>query len=274
VGTRDGCPLYLVVFENASNESDIYQLLLNHSNSMVYISDSKTYEMLYANKPARDYRGEADNSYVGRKCYDYIRGEKEPCSWCFLGKVKRGEFYKEDRFIESRGVYQHIAGELVNWCGREAFVQYVDDITESRKLQKELENSQKMYRLAVEGAQLGVWEYDIRCRRIVLPESASTLAGFPRVMENVPESMLPKIEPQDRDKFLKMYKDINSGVPQRERRAVGAHAPGAAAALRAPDIYGDKGSGWMSSQGPMPSARMSQRRNARMKNTAASCRRC
>ena len=87
-GEKDGCPLYLASFENASNETDVYQLLLNHSNSMVYISDAHTYEMLYANKPARDYHGEADNSYVGRKCYEYIRGESAPCSWCFLQKIK------------------------------------------------------------------------------------------------------------------------------------------------------------------------------------------
>ena len=212
-GEKDGCPLYLASFENASNETDVYQLLLNHSNSMVYISDAHTYEMLYANKPARDYHGEADNSYVGRKCYEYIRGESAPCSWCFLQKIKTHEMYQEERYIKSRDIYQHIAGEFVTWCGREAFVQYVDDISESRKLQKELENSQRMYKLAVDGAHLGVWEYDVARRTITMPEAASVMSGFPQVIENVPQSLLSYIEPQDRPKLLKLYEKVNSGVP-------------------------------------------------------------
>lgn len=211
-GEMDGSPLYLVAFENASNELDIYQLLLNHSNSMIYISDSKTYEMLYANKQARDYRSETDNSYLGRKCYEYIRGEQEPCDWCFLDKVKNRGHYDEERYITSRDCYQHISGELVNWCGREAFVQYVDDVTESRKLQKELEASQRMYKLAVEGARLGVWEYDIKGRRIIMADNSGLMSGFPRVIEDVPMSLLHFIEPQDRPKLLKTYEKIHDGA--------------------------------------------------------------
>ena len=100
----------------------------------------------------------------------------------------------------------------MTWCGREAFVQYVDDVSESRKLQKELENSQRMYKLAVDGAHLGVWEYDVARHEITMPEAASAISGFPQVIKDAPQSLLPYIEPQDRPKFLKLYEKIDAGA--------------------------------------------------------------
>jgi signal transduction histidine kinase/ActR/RegA family two-component response regulator len=194
-----------------SNESDIFQQILDRSTSLIYISDRHTHEMLYANKPARQLNGGGDEDYSGRKCYEYIRGEKCPCSWCFLDRVKPGELYQEKRYFPKSDTYNQISGEYITWHGRDAFVQYVDDITRTQKLQNNLQESRRMYRLAVEGAELGVWKYDIAANTVTCPAIYCARYPLPAEFENVPESVLGYFVPEDRPKVREMFEEIDAG---------------------------------------------------------------
>jgi len=63
----------------------------------------------------------------------------------------------------------------------------------------------------VEGAGLGVWEYDIRRHRITSPSHSFKRFGVPDVVEDVPASILPMTMPEDRDKLLNIYRRIEAG---------------------------------------------------------------
>lgn len=194
-------------------ELDIFKLMLDRSSRLVYISDRHTHEMLYANKAACELNGGTPDDYRGRKCYEYIRGESEPCSWCFLDRIKPGELYQEERYFPKTDTYNRISGEHMNWQGRDVFVQYVDDITQTQKLQNNLQESRRMYRLAVEGAELGVWRYDVASRTITTPAIYCARYPLPTEFENVPESVLEYFVPEDRPKVRNMFAEINSGTP-------------------------------------------------------------
>ena len=51
-GMLGGCPVLSFTFSNASEESDIYQDILDHANRMIYIADCRSHEVLYANRAA------------------------------------------------------------------------------------------------------------------------------------------------------------------------------------------------------------------------------
>ena len=210
-GDRDNLPVYLAELVNVGGETGIYQQILDRSGRMIYISDRSTHEMYFANRVAREMNAASTGPLTGQKCYEYIRGRTEPCPWCFLSKVRPGEFYQEERYFPESDVYQRISGEHITWCGRDAFVQYVDDITQTRKLQAELERSRRMYECAVGGAELGVWEYDIPARVMYCPELYHSRYGLPRRMENAPESTLGCFAEGDRDKIRRLFRRIESG---------------------------------------------------------------
>ena len=81
---------------------------------------------------------------------------------------------------------------------------------------RRLIDSQRRYELAVESAELGVWEYDIRRHRITSPSGSFKKFGIPDVIENVPESILPLFPAEEREKLKRLFRTIESGEPRAE----------------------------------------------------------
>jgi len=213
-GELDGFPILLVVYVNFSVETDMYQNILDRTRSMAYVCDCRTYEILYANKAAREYRKGEDELFLGVKCYSYIHGKDSPCEDCFLKELKPGGQLSRTRYNKARDSWEHLSGEYIKWCGHDAFVQYIDDITESEKLQRKLEHAQHRYELAVEGADLGVWEYNIAAHRITSPNGSFRKFGITDAIENVPESILPLFPEQEQEKLLGIFRRIEAGEPK------------------------------------------------------------
>jgi PAS domain-containing protein len=132
-GKLNGCPVLLVIFSNASIESDIYQNILDHTKSRVYVCDSHTYEVLYANKSALEESGNRVGDFYLKKCYKLIRNNSSPCDDCFLNTIRHGELLQKKRINGDTKKWEQLSGEYINWCGHDAFVQYIDDISQSEE---------------------------------------------------------------------------------------------------------------------------------------------
>ena len=153
-GELDGCPVLAVTYANASLETDIYQSILDHSGRRIYVYDRETYEILYANKAAQEFRFEAQEQYAGKKCYEYLFGRSAPCGDCYMRRVLDGDDSPADRYRGDKKVWEHLTGNLVNWCGHEAFIHYSEDVTENRVRQKELQNLLENHKYQLEATQL------------------------------------------------------------------------------------------------------------------------
>jgi len=210
-GRLDGCPVLFFVFSNASEESDIYQDILDHANRMIYIVDSVSHEVLYANRAACADTARTQKLSAGIPCYTLLHGRETMCEDCFMEKMKRGEMLDLIRRNARNGKWESLSGQFISWCGHDAFVQYIEDITESRILQLELEQARRRYQIAVEGAGLGVWEYHIKQHMITSPSHSFRAFGVPDVIENVPDSILPLFPEKEREKLKSMFRRLDDG---------------------------------------------------------------
>lgn len=140
-GKKNGAPVLLVIYVNASAEADIYQTLLDHSDNMVYVCDRKTRELLYANEKARRSCQCPQKTYTGQTCYSYIWGRSEPCENCVLERSEK--LSGEKRFEPGTNTWERITGENISWCGKDAFVHYISDITASETLRQNSEVEHK-----------------------------------------------------------------------------------------------------------------------------------
>lgn len=211
-GCLEGCPVLFFAFTNASEESDIYQDILDHADRMIYIVDCRSHEVLYANCAARESTVHTHQLDAGTLCYDLLLGKDEPCEDCFMEKVRRGEMLDLVRHNTRSGKWERLSGQFISWCGHDAFVQYIEDITKSRMLQQELEQSRRRYQIAVEGAGLGVWEYHMKEHTITSPSHSFRAFGIPDdVIKNVPESILPLFPEKDREKLKSMFLRLDAG---------------------------------------------------------------
>ena len=74
-----------------------------------------------------------------------------------------------------------------------------------------LYSAQIRYQTVVEGADIGVWEYHVKEHQIRNASQKFAKAGFPAVVEHVPECLFPHFRAEDREKLGDLYRGIESG---------------------------------------------------------------
>lgn len=134
IGRENGMPMAHVVFHGVSSEDRLYQELLNNTDTIVQVSDLKTREILYVNRAAANFAGRRMEEFAGKTCYAYMMHAQQLCPFCKLDGMEGGI----RRQVELGGACYDVRGEKIDWNGHEAFVEYVDDITDSWKMQKRL----------------------------------------------------------------------------------------------------------------------------------------
>ena len=139
-GEMGGCPVFAAVYTNASVETDIYQGIIDRAGREVLVYDRATHDVLFANKTAKEHCFGGDELYSGKKCYEYRFGRSAPCEDCFMRRAEKNPSLKTVSFNPSHKTWGRLSGSLVNWCGHDAFIQYVTDVTESVNRQNELAN--------------------------------------------------------------------------------------------------------------------------------------
>jgi PAS domain S-box-containing protein len=110
------------------------------------------------------------------------------------------------------------AGHLVkDEKGNEWFYVIVISIDDIKKLEEEkslteiqLKETQNRYQMATKGADINVWEYDLKNNKILTSFEAINMPGT-KVLSNIPSSIMPILLPKDRKKLLKFDSDIKSG---------------------------------------------------------------
>ncbi|MGI5978996.1 MAG: ATP-binding protein [Oscillospiraceae bacterium] len=91
-----------------------------------------------------------------------------------------------------------------------AYINYTD-VTAQKETETELRESRQRYQLAVRGANLTVWEYDIQNRCISCPDDGFNRAGFESVIADMPDALLDYVDEKYRAQYLLMFADINAG---------------------------------------------------------------
>ena len=93
-----------------------------------------------------------------------------------------------------------------------AYVVY-QDVTERVEAEDALKESRLRYQLAIEGASLAMCEYDVVEHRIYSPEKSLSRMHIPDIIENVPDSILPFIDEEDRKGVQDMFDLVEQGEP-------------------------------------------------------------
>ena len=214
IGTMGEGAVVLACCLNLSDEAGNCGGLMDDSSTGVCVTDLATHEILYANPAARTRAHAA----VGESlCYRFLFGRDEICGDCPASEMEPGELRREEIRLPG-GQWLAAARRRTKWCGRECLISFLDDITAEKEGQREERANKNRYELAVRGARLAVWEYDIKTKRMVLPDTeegrfaAERYHLKSRVLENVPDSMLSLgVSDADRERFLRLYEKVRAG---------------------------------------------------------------
>lgn len=201
---------------------------LDIAPSAVVVRGWENGEILYMNERARDM---IKGSFKGQSTAFYKAfGFGQACSCCCNGQS--GCHNGEIRVPQNRRVYR-IDGKITDWSGRLACIEYIQDITEQRLLEKELKDKEAKVRemtdtlretqmelnLLVNSISGGIASYRVtknRLRPVYLSDGVIEISGYTRdeYEEMVRDDGLAMIYEPDRERIQEQVNDaLISGEP-------------------------------------------------------------
>lgn len=137
VGEREGYPMLLAEFSDATREALMYESLLDMTTNGIYVCDAATDELLYVNRKALEFWGKGDD-YFGHTCHELFRGRSDACPWCACTDLGDEPVLVETTKDPDHEGFLRIACARLDWCGRQAFCVSFEDVTGERRAKEEL----------------------------------------------------------------------------------------------------------------------------------------
>ncbi len=133
-------------------ERDNFVNILNSMEDGVYIINQQ-YDIEYANPALKRVFG----SFKGKKCYEYIQDCSEICQWCKINDVIKGKTVRMEQFYEKhQKTYDIIDTPLRKADGTIVKLQILRDITDRKKAERNLEESEEKFRKITEQSLMGI----------------------------------------------------------------------------------------------------------------------
>ena len=196
--------------QNFSEASIMLKKLLDEADCIIQVSDLETRELLYVNKNAAEFAKRSQHGFEGMRCYEYMMHRGAPCTFCDLSGLTADGMCKEERAF---GRHFAVTAKRIDWDGRDAFVEYVRDVTEHRETEAALRAEQEKFSIALENSDIIVWEYDPVNHVSVRTESCLGDFRFPTEMAGVPCSAIEQgfVHPDSAEEYIELYKRIDRG---------------------------------------------------------------
>lgn len=208
---KEGVPLLHAVFTTVSKKFKLQDTILDGASTGIYVIDPKTYKLSLANEAAFKIMNAPVCNYVGKCCYEVFGGYDEPCEFC---KLHSGTVEPKEMYIPTLDRTVLMSVRKAQWAEKKVVIQYLNDITEQKEAQRQLDLSESRLSAAIHHAGVQFWEYDIFTGRAYISDFTQKVYGLPAIMENYPESFLSLgyIHPDYEHIYRRIHEELKSGV--------------------------------------------------------------
>ncbi len=166
--------------------------IFNSIDQAIYISDPKTYEVLYVNSFLAKLLKE---NPIGKKCYKVFHGLEAPCPFCTNDIImkQKPDPYHWEFYNSNLGRYYQIVDRIIRWPdGRDVRFEIAIDITERKKAEETLRESEKKYRDLINSMNDTVWVIDYDTSILDVNNAATRVLGYTR--EELLSMKIPDID--------------------------------------------------------------------------------
>ena len=138
-GTNSEIPSFSTRLRIHEIEAELFTIL-DSIDAYIFVSDLKTYEMLYINKLGRNLFGDI----AGKKCYQVIEKDQDsPCAFCtnhlLMDESGPTGVYQSERKNSRNGRWYDCRDRVIRWSdGRLVHLQVATDITRQKEAETEL----------------------------------------------------------------------------------------------------------------------------------------
>ena len=135
MGTSEGRPVVVFNFEGALAGSDLGASVFDYAPTMVLICAYTTHEVLYMNQVACDHYHVTRAEAYGQPCHQVLRGTTEVCPWCPANDHVRDKT-RLKTYQDYYGSWIRIHGRRITWSGFDAYVHFIEDVTQEHREQE------------------------------------------------------------------------------------------------------------------------------------------
>lgn len=177
--------------------------LLDETSDSMYVCSTDDYSMLYINKVACERAHKTKSECLGKPCYEVLQGRDKPCEFCSSASKLSRDFRVVNLESDAYGRAISVKMKLIDWGGKQARIQYVQDTSELMSAMASLDNQQKKLRTALSHMNVQYWEYDLAndvCSNIIAANGDDMPVKIEHYSNFVEES---KLIPEEYVKFFK-----------------------------------------------------------------------
>jgi PAS domain S-box-containing protein len=131
-----------------------FMTILDKFPEFMYVSDPKTYEVLFVCNALRRILKTDTN---GKKCYELFQGKSGPCEFCTNDLIlKTGQPHVWDNYNPHLKRHFLNTDQIIKWPdGRDVRFETAVDITDQKKIEKMLNASENKYKSLIEQSSYG-----------------------------------------------------------------------------------------------------------------------
>ena len=137
IGELEDSPILILTFRDAAESNQAQLELLEDMDTIVYVCDVETQELLYANRAAIK-NSQLQGNYSGHTCYNYMFGKECICEDCQLRHLHMNGKQELVRHDSETDRYLNIEKKGISWYGHFACAHFINDVTEKKRNERML----------------------------------------------------------------------------------------------------------------------------------------
>jgi len=170
--------------EEALRESEgLYQAVVEQASEGIFLLDPVTRKILDTNKAFRNILGYTPKEMIRLNVYDFLAHEKEDVDSKMQRAVKeKYHFMGERKYRHKDGSFRDVeaSASLISHGGKEVLCVVVRDITERKRTEIALQESEEKYRNILENIEEGYYEVDLAGNFIFFNDAMCRIRGYSR----------------------------------------------------------------------------------------------
>jgi two-component system NtrC family sensor kinase len=196
--------------EKLRQSEENYKTLFNSSVVGMYVLDIETMKIVMGNRAAREMAGfSSTEEGIGINPFDFVVPQDREK----VIEIAVNEFLQDSRRTHEvqvvdkngRGGWQSFSIARITHQGRLASLVSVMDITERKKMEEALRQSEENYRALFDSSVIGTFVLDAETMKIVMGnEAAMKLAGLDSPREDIGIDPFGFVLPEDREEILEI----------------------------------------------------------------------
>ncbi|NLD19392.1 MAG: EAL domain-containing protein [Clostridiales bacterium] len=133
--------------------------LLDAASDSVMVCDANNYDVLYLNDVACKLANKGKKDCMGKKCYEALWNQSSPCSHCVHIDNLSKDYCEHEVNPQGADKSYIIKGKLVDWGGKPARIQYIQDNTAKAAIARQLSDISTDRKRILDMMPCGIFRY-------------------------------------------------------------------------------------------------------------------